>query len=281
MAALHPQVVHFTIVLVIIGVAFRLVSLLGRPALAFASPAATTLLLLAALAAVVSVRSGDAAHGPVERVPGARAAVTEHEEWGDRTQVVLLLLGAIELLGLALRRSPKARPVHMLAAVVGLVGVFAVYETGEHGGALVYSYAGGVGIRTGDPKDVERLLLTGYYQQAMVDRQAGRAQQAAELIAAAARRDPSNPELRLVAAESMLVDRRDPQAAIEALASLEVPENNRFLRIQRAMLQADAFEAAGQRDAAVSVLQPIAEAFPNPRVQQRLDALRGGGAPTP
>ena len=46
MAALHPQIVHFTIVLVIIGVAFRIVSLFGRPA--FAGPAAATVLILAA-----------------------------------------------------------------------------------------------------------------------------------------------------------------------------------------------------------------------------------------
>src|SRR6185436_9919244 len=149
MGALHPQVVHFTIVLAIIGVAFRLVSLLGKPA--FASPAATTLLLLAAASAVVSVRSGTAAHGPVERAPGARPAVMEHEEWGERTQTVLLVLGAIENLGLALRKSPKARVVQAVAAVVGLGAVFCVYETGEHGGELVYAYAGGVGIRSGDP----------------------------------------------------------------------------------------------------------------------------------
>jgi len=68
MGALHPQVVHFTIVLAIVGVALRLVSLLGKPA--FASPAATTLLLLAAVSSVVSVRSGTAAHGPVERPRG-------------------------------------------------------------------------------------------------------------------------------------------------------------------------------------------------------------------
>ena len=73
MAALHPLVVHFTIVLAIVGVAFRLVSLLGRPA--FASPAAATLLLLAAASSVVSVRSGTAAHAPVERAPGARPPV--------------------------------------------------------------------------------------------------------------------------------------------------------------------------------------------------------------
>jgi uncharacterized membrane protein len=102
MGALHPQVVHFTIVLTIVGVVFRLVSLVGKPA--FASPAATTLLLLAAAASVVSVRSGTAAHGPVERAPGARPAVMEHEEWGERTQTALLIVGAVEILGLLLRR---------------------------------------------------------------------------------------------------------------------------------------------------------------------------------
>ena len=153
MAALHPQIVHFTIVLVIVGVIFRLVSLFGRPA--FASPAASTLLIAAALAAVVSVRSGTAAHGPVERAPGSRPPVMEHEEWGERAQIVLLVLGAIELLGLALRKSPKVRAVHALAAVVGLAGVYVVYETGEHGGELVYAYAGGVGLRSGDPRQCD------------------------------------------------------------------------------------------------------------------------------
>ncbi|MEQ1574691.1 MAG: hypothetical protein ABL993_10645, partial [Vicinamibacterales bacterium] len=249
-------------------------SLLEWPAFAFTGPAAATLLILAAASAVVSVQSGTAAHGPVERAPGARPAVEEHEEWGERTRTVLLVLGAIELLGLAFRRSPKAKVVHSLAAVVGLVGVFCVYEAGEHGGELVYAYAGGVGIRSGDPKDVERLLLAGYYHQSLADRKAGRADQAAALIAAAAERFGSDPEVRMLAAESMLIDRKNPQGAIDALAALEVPQDNRVLRIQRAMLLADAFEAAGRKDAAIAALEPVLAAFPNPRIQQRLDALK-------
>ena len=106
-AAMHPQVVHFTIVLAIVGVAFRLVSLIGKPA--FASPAATTLLLLAALAAFVSTSTGTAAHGPVERMPGVRAAVVEHEEAGERAEQVLFALGLVELVGLAMRRSSKVK----------------------------------------------------------------------------------------------------------------------------------------------------------------------------
>ncbi|NOT25588.1 MAG: tetratricopeptide repeat protein [Acidobacteria bacterium] len=281
MAAFHPQVVHFTIVLVIIGVAFRLVSLLGRPAFLFTGPAAATLLILAAGAAVVSVRSGDAAHPPVERAPGARPAVMEHEEWGERTRNVLLLLGAIELAGLALRKSPKVKMVNALAAVVGLAGVFAVYETGEHGGELVYAYAGGVGIRSGDPKDVERLLLAGYYHQAMTDRAAGNAAGAATLVTQALQRFPSDPEVQMLAAESLLKDQRNPQGAIDALAAITVPAGNRFLFLQRASLQADAYEAAGRQDAAVAALEAATETFPNPRIQQRIDALKGGGSGAP
>jgi len=272
MAAFHPQIVHFTIVLAIVGVAFRLVSLLGRPA--FASPAATTLLLIAAVSSVFSVRSGVAAHGPVERVPGSRAAVVEHEEWGERTQTVLLVLGAIELIGLALRRTPRAKVLHGVAAVVGLVGVYCVYEAAEHGGELVYSYAGGVGLRSGDPKDVERLLLAAYYHQAQAERKNGRSDKAAALISAAAERFGSDLEVRLMAAESMIVDRKDPRAALDLLDRTEIPQAETRLQTRRAMLQADAFEASGQTDKAIAALQPIVDRAPNPRVQQRIDALK-------
>ena len=272
-AAMHPQVVHFTIVLAILGVAFRLVSLLGKPA--FASPAATTLLLLAALSAVVSVQTGTAAHGPVERVPGSRPAVVAHEEAGELAQTALLVLGVVELAALALRRSPKVKLVHGLAAVVGLAAVFAVYEAGEHGGELVYSYAGGIGIRTGDPKDVERLFIAGAYQQALADRKAGKAEQAATLIVDTADRFPADPELRLLAAESHLLDRKDAQAAIDALGQIQLPDQNRVLAFRKATLLADAYVAAGQKEAAVAALEGVLTTFPNARLQKRLDELKG------
>jgi uncharacterized membrane protein len=281
MAELHPQVVHFTVALAFTGVAFRLVSLLGRPA--FAGPTAAVLLLLAALFGFVSAQSGTAAHGPVERAPGARPPVMDHEAWGERARNMLLIVGVIELVGLALVRSPKAKVVRIAAASIGVVALFFVYEAAEHGGDLVYSYAGGVGIRSGDPKDVERLLLAGLYHQSLQDRKAGNREQAAELVSLAARRFPADAEVRLLAAESLLIDQRNAQGAIDALAAIEVPADNRVLRTRRATLQADAFEAAGQKDAAIAILQPIVEAFPtNVRLKERLDALRGAGpAPQP
>lgn len=273
MAALHPQVVHFVIALTLVGVALRLLSLWGRPA--FASPAATTLLLLAALSGAVATRSGIDAHGPVERAPGARAAVVAHEEWGERAHNILIAVAAIEIIAFLLRRSPKLRYVHMASALVGVLAVAAVVEAGEHGGELVYQYAGGVGIRSGDPKDVERLLLAGLYHQSQQDRKAGRSQDAADLIAVAARRFPQDIEVRLLAAESKLLDAKDPQGAVDALNAIQVPDDSRVLRTRRATLQADAFEALGQKDAAIAVLQPIVEAFPgSARVRSRIEALK-------
>lgn len=273
MAALHPQVVHFTIALAVVGVLFRFVSLLRRPA--FASPAATTLLLLAALASVVSVQSGEVARDQVERIPGAAAAVAVHEGWGEWARNALILLGAVELVGLAFQRGSKARTVNAAAAVVGVAALLCVFEAGEHGGELVYGYAGGVGTRSGDTKDVERLMVAGLYNQAMQDRKQGNGPAAAELLALAAKRLPSDVEVRLLAAESLLVDGGNPQGALEAYSAIEVTPGDRRLRTRRAMLQADAFLASNQKDAAIAVLQPIVEAFPDQvRVKQRVDELR-------
>lgn len=59
MAAVHPQVVQVTIALAIVGVLFRVLAFAWRPA--FLSPAATALLVLAAISSVVVPDSGEAA----------------------------------------------------------------------------------------------------------------------------------------------------------------------------------------------------------------------------
>jgi uncharacterized membrane protein len=273
-AAYHPHTVHFVVALAILGVVLRLVSLLGRPA--FASPMAATLLLLAALSSVAAVRTGQAAHGPVERIPGARTAVGEHEEWGSRTRNVLLGVGVLELLALAAVRFGKARYVHVASALVGLGAVACLFEAAEHGGRLVYSYAGGVGIQSGDAADVGRLLLAGLYNQAQVDRKAGHAEDAAALIDAAAHRFPSDADVQLLHAESQLLDRKDAAAALSALAEIKVPKDNRALRFRHAFLLADALVASGQKDAARAALQPLASEFPNNAfLKRKLQELGG------
>ena len=273
MAYFHPQLVHFAIALLVVGVILRLISLAGRPA--FVAPAAFTLLLVGTVAATLAVQSGVAAHGPVERVPGSRDAVVEHEEWGIRTRNVFFAVMAIEAVAFALWRSPRRRLAYIASGVVGLVGLLCLYEAGEHGGKLVYAYAGGVGIRSGDPADVERLLLAGLYNGAQAERKAGRAQEAAKLMALAGERHPSNAEVQLAAAESLLLDRKDAPGAIEKLRAIQPPHENRSLRIRHGLLTADALEASGQKDGAAAVVQALLTEYPDvARLKQRLETLK-------
>jgi uncharacterized membrane protein len=271
-APLHPEVVHFVVALLIVGVLFRLVALTGK--VKFAGPAATTLIVLGTGAAVVAVASGERAHGPVERIPGVRDAVMEHEEWGERTRNLFLVVAGLELVALALRNPRQRRVAHIVTGVVGLAGLGVLYTAADHGGDLVYAYAGGPGLRSGSPTDVERLLVAGLYNEAMVDRREGRSEEAARLIEELVRQRPDEPDVRLLAAESLLQDRQDPTAALAALRGMTLPADDARLAFRRGWLEADAYEAAGFADSARAVLQSMATAFPtNRRLEERLKKM--------
>ena len=273
-ASLHPQVVHFAIALLIVGVVFRLLSLTGR--LAFTGPAATTLIVLGTVATVLAVQSGNDAHGPVERIPGVRPAVVDHEEWGIRARNIFLGVAALELIALALAgRMPKqAKVVAMGAAAIGLVGLAAIYEAGEHGGELVYNYAGGIGTRSGDPKDVGRLMVAGLYQQALLDRQANKGAEGAALIDLAAARFPENLELQLMSIEWTTEVKRDPAGALQRLDALSVSQAENRLRTRAGLARATALKAQGNIDGARQVLMTLKGEFPtNVQIQRRLDEL--------
>ena len=274
----HPRIVHFVIALLVVGVIFRLISLTGR--LRFTNPAATVLIVLGTLAAVVAVKSGDDAHEPAERIPGAGEAVENHEAWGKRTRNLFLAIAGLEVIVLILgtqeKRQQVTRGAAMVSAGLGLVGLFFLYETGEHGGEVVYQYAGGVGTRSGNPEDVERLLVAGLYHNAMQDREAGKSEDAARLIAELERRRPNDPAIRILAIESLLLDRKDANAALAALRGFAAGEDAALAR-RVGLLKVDAFVAAAQLDSAQAVMAQLQQAYPdNARVRDRAAQLQTG-----
>jgi uncharacterized membrane protein len=266
----HPAIVHFAVALLVVGVIFRCVSLTGRAA--FTGPAAATLLILGAVAAAAAaVHSGLDAHGPVERIPGARDAVVEHEEWGKRTRNMFLIVGAIEIAALILMRRgrvEKARGALWGSAIVGCIGLWPLYEAGEHGADLVYGYAGGVGTRYGDTADVTRLYLAGVCQAAQQARAQHDSARAAELFAELARRFPNDTTVRLLAIESLVRDKNDGRAALAALGRISVAPDDRRLWLRVGFLKADAYVAAGKPDSARATLDQLGRDFPE--MQQRI-----------
>ncbi len=273
-AALHPQVVHFVVALIIVGVAFRWLSLVIHQA--WLPTAAAALVALGTLASVAAVRSGTDAHGPVERVPGVRPAVVEHEEWGERARNSFLVLLVFEVVAAALaaRQHSRARSAGLVAGVVGLVAVGVLYRAAEAGGELVYSYAGGVGIRTGDPADVNRLLIAAAHNQAALDRQSGKMGEAAALMDFVAARFPEQLELQLAQVESIVNDRKAPKDALTRLDSIRVPTDDVRMRVRAGLLRAGALAASGDANAARQVLETLKAEFPtNVQIQRRLAEL--------
>ncbi len=268
----HPQLVHFVVGFGLIGVAFRLISFTGR--LPWTSPAATSLLVLAALASVAAAQAGDDAHEVAEQIPGVRQAVQDHEDLGEDTRDLFLVVGALELLALILRKRARVeRGLLIASGIVGVVAAYFLYEAGEHGGRLVYSYAGGVGTRTGDTADVHRLLVAGLYQEAEVMRNIDRPEEAARLTDELARQLPGDPGVTFLVIESILRDRHDAAGALAAIAKLPPPPADDPRRaIHTGLLQSEALIALGRSDSARAVLMALQQRFPDSR---RLTAAIG------
>jgi uncharacterized membrane protein len=265
----HPIVIHFAIGLLAVGVLFRWMSLTGHTA--FAGPAAASVILLATVATLVAAQSGEDAHVAVEAVPGVAGAVRAHQLWGERTRNLVVAVGGLELLALAFRGRATARRILFASAGLGLVAFLSVLQTGKLGGELVYAHAGGVGIRSGDPEDVARLLLAGLVEQAELDEKVGRPGDAASLLEIAAQRFPGDPTVQVRAAEALLQDRHDPGGALQVLTRLGPTPDDPRLRFRRGWLTADALDALGRHAEARVVLERLRTEFPeNTRLRGRL-----------
>ena len=103
---------------------------------------------------------------------------------------------------------------------------------------------------SGDPKDVERLLMAGLYTQAMADRRAKNGTDAARLIAEMATRFPNDTSVQLMRVESLLLDSQDAFSALNAARAVSVDETAKVWRAEiRIPLKslADTAPAAGTR----------------------------------
>ncbi|HKQ58006.1 MAG TPA: DUF2231 domain-containing protein [Candidatus Eisenbacteria bacterium] len=272
----HPQVVHFVVAFLFLGVVARIVSFLPvGERFRWIGSMAATLIILGTLASIAAVQSGKDAHGPVERVPGAREAVVEHEESGERTRNVFIAVALCELIALAVAsRKRFGTIVRGASALGGILGVVLLYKASLLGGELVYGYAGGVGIRSGDPSDVRRLLVAGLYHNARVARESGDTALAGRLTEQLVAQMPNDAGVRFLGIESMLRDRADPRAALAALAVIPVPEDDARLQIRRGLLMAEAYEAAGARDSMRKVIADLKRRYPdNTRVKQAVERL--------
>jgi len=269
----HPQIVHFVIAGAGLGIFFRWLSLTGK--LTWTNGAATALILLGTVAAWFAVTSGADAHGAAERIPGVARAVQLHEDAGQDTRNVLLLIAALELAALVPALGKWKKMILIGSAIVGVGGAYEIYDVGRLGGELVYAYAGGVGIRSGDSTDVNRLLLAAMYDRAQLDRTQKNALGAAQAFAELAAKFPNDATVQLLQVESLMQDKQDFTGALAGLARIPTPPDSARMYTRYEMDRADALVGAGQKDAARTILQALAARFPTAkRIQDKLDKIK-------
>jgi uncharacterized membrane protein len=147
---LHPALVHFPIVLILLGTLASVVAVVWRkerlPALAAA------LLVLGALGAWAALATGESDGGLVENTSAGAAALLEaHENWAKRTLTAAALAAVLAVGSAVLLRFPRAaRGVAVAAALAAGAASWTVYETGHRGGALVYQHGAGVNTLRAD-----------------------------------------------------------------------------------------------------------------------------------
>jgi uncharacterized membrane protein len=143
---LHPAVVHFPIVLLLLGAPLAVVAVFVRrwnlPVLA-----AVVLALGASGAVVATWTGGQAAELAGELAGGGEQVLDQHEEWGERARNAGIVTAVLAVASAALFRKPvAARSAGAAAALAAVAAAFSVAQAGHHGGQVVYKF--GVGVNT-------------------------------------------------------------------------------------------------------------------------------------
>lgn len=141
---LHPAVVHFPIVLILLGAATAIVATFWRGG--HLPRFAALLLALGALGAWAAVESGESSGGLLEGgSPQMETLLDAHQAWAKRTFVAAIAAAAAAIVSALAGRWPRiARGVAIVAAVGSAAAAYAVYETGHRGGVLVYRHGAGI-----------------------------------------------------------------------------------------------------------------------------------------
>ena len=145
----HPRFVHFPIALLSTYVLLEVIGVIFKKD--FFSKAAHLILFLGVLGALMAVLSGDRAEEIAEKLFDEKdviipfGAIHEHEDWATIT--VWYFAGLLVLRTIVVLKKSFKGIFQYIFILLAVVGMYFVYETGEHGAKLVYGLKekGGVG----------------------------------------------------------------------------------------------------------------------------------------
>lgn len=143
---LHPAIVHFPIVLILIGTLVAVAAAFTRR---WQLPwIAAGLLLAGAAGAVAATWTGDEEQEMAGELSSqAEKILEEHEEWGEATRNSAIAAALLACTALAVGRFPLlSRGLAVTTVLAAVASSYCVVQTGHYGGQLVYKH--GTGINT-------------------------------------------------------------------------------------------------------------------------------------
>lgn len=147
LASLHPKVVHFAVALLLTYVLLEVLYFIFKKD--FLNKSATLILFLGILGALASLITGNQAFHYAEylfdnydvKIPFG--LIDEHEQYA---QITTFWFVGILFIRFFLNVKNKFKGwLQIIVLLLAIIGTYFVYETGEHGGELVYKH--GVGTK--------------------------------------------------------------------------------------------------------------------------------------
>lgn len=140
---IHPLLVHFPIVLLIAAVLFDTIGLVFKK-LKWLEKSALLLYVVGTIAIIVTYFTGQSAADSIDIPSKAIPAVTDHADWAEITLWFFIVFSIVRLsTGLWIKSAKQAFTV--VIVIIGFIGIYLLYLTGDHGAKLVFGYGLGTG----------------------------------------------------------------------------------------------------------------------------------------
>ncbi len=150
LGSLHPKIIHFPIALIIVYTLLETVGLIFKKEIF--TKTAYIILILGILGAFAAVLTGHQAEDMWRNWTNtSKHLLEEHETYATITLwyfFVLTILRTMFVINVEIKKKFNQHVMTMKIGfvILALLGCFFVYETGEHGGKLVYKHGVGTSI---------------------------------------------------------------------------------------------------------------------------------------
>lgn len=151
---IHPMVIHFPIVLLIVAVFFDVLCLFIKK-VDWLGKSALILYLLGTISLITAFLTGRSASDGLEIPTQVIPVATDHADWAEITLWFFIVYTIIRLF-VGLKFKPLKPAYFTTLILISFIGIYFLYQTADHGAKLVFGYGLGTGnIITAEIEAVE------------------------------------------------------------------------------------------------------------------------------